>query len=625
MPAHENTLILEGVRRLMSERLIPEDELSELLSKLMRERHAPRAARNGTGESGPAPDDRLSRRTYQVHEFFAFQGSDFVLNAFTQLLKRTPDKEEIEPWAARLIADPVWGRLDVLQGIAQSDEAALQGTRISDLEEWVRSAAGEGLGPASAPLRQRLLSLPVVGPWLHRLALILNLPGIEAELTQIQRSLRQSAHVQRLTGAGVSNRLVGLSAEADEVRVSQYSLHAAVISLTARVDSMSKGLDALRDGNGTVGRFATEDSVRRAEIALKQLKSDMDTVGKPLVREVENLKCGVAAQASRLEEVFHSLNEFSSALPPADDVIAIAEHVRNGRFVMQDAWLSLRQEVDRIVQTEEARHNGLERELDQQKRNVLDIDRRIALLLEEARRRMPETYTAQQLSDLTSSLSQFHESMYVRFEDIYRGSRDDIKSRQRVYLDRVLEVCNHLPDAPVLDLGCGRGEWLELLRESNIRSLGIDSNAVMIERCRELDLPVKRSDLLEYLSHHPTASLAAVTAFHVVEHLKTDVLIRMLDEAFRVLRPGGLLICETPNPGNLLVACTSFYMDPTHERPVPPLLLQFLAEQRGFVRNSLVYLHPHPEYLRLSGSETEERLNQLLYGPQDYAVIGYKA
>jgi O-antigen chain-terminating methyltransferase len=171
---------------------------------------------------------------------------------------------------------------------------------------------------------------------------------------------------------------------------------------------------------------------------------------------------------------------------------------------------------------------------------------------------------------------------YVSFEDTFRGTRDDIKARAGQYLGTFREAGIEPGDGLILDLGCGRGEWLEVLSEHGYASRGVDTNNVMVGEARALGLDAVEQDAIAYLRGLDSDSVSAVTSMHLVEHLPYEVLIRLVDEALRVLRPGGVLILETPNPENLTVGSYWFYMDPTHRNPIPPPLLQWVVEARGF-------------------------------------------
>jgi O-antigen chain-terminating methyltransferase len=164
-----------------------------------------------------------------------------------------------------------------------------------------------------------------------------------------------------------------------------------------------------------------------------------------------------------------------------------------------------------------------------------------------------------------------------------------------------------------------------LLREHRIAARGVDTNRVQIERCRSEGLEVVEGDAIGVLAKLADESLDVVTAFHVVEHLTYTTVVELLDQIVRVLRPGGLLIVETPNPDNVLVGSCQFYLDPTHRHPIPSPLAKFLAEARGLHDVEVRPLHPTPDYEHLPGSEVAERLNRLFYGPRDYAILGFKA
>jgi SAM-dependent methyltransferase len=211
---------------------------------------------------------------------------------------------------------------------------------------------------------------------------------------------------------------------------------------------------------------------------------------------------------------------------------------------------------------------------------------------------------------------------YRSFEEKFRGSREQIKSRLRFYLPFLEPFKQTQPCPKAVDLGCGRGEWLELLAENGFSAQGIDLDDGMLAACRERGLSFEKADAIDCLKRLPDASLAIVSGFHIAEHLPFADLRTLVQESARVLKPGGLLILETPNPENLRVAGTNFYLDPTHERPLPPDLLKFLAEYYGFARIKIVRLQ-EPAELRAKASIT---LMDVLSGPSpDYAVIAQKA
>lgn len=170
------------------------------------------------------------------------------------------------------------------------------------------------------------------------------------------------------------------------------------------------------------------------------------------------------------------------------------------------------------------------------------------------------------------------------FQQEFRGSREEIARRLSVYLPVLEEAGVRELDGEVLDIGFGRGEWLFLLADHGYRAVGVDLDAGAVAAAREAGLDVAAGDALQALRERPDESLAAVTAFHVVEHIPGALLAGFVREVHRVLAPGGVVILETPNPENVAVGTTSFYIDPDHERPVPGPLLEFHARQAGFAQ-----------------------------------------
>jgi SAM-dependent methyltransferase len=212
----------------------------------------------------------------------------------------------------------------------------------------------------------------------------------------------------------------------------------------------------------------------------------------------------------------------------------------------------------------------------------------------------------------------FPDHFYRAFENTHRGSRELIRQRLLVYLPFVKSLAALSPDLPVLDIGCGRGEWLELMNDHGIAARGVDIDNGMLTACLERGLDAVSVDALAHLASLPNGSLLAVTGFHIAEHLPFASLQSLFAQAFRVLVPGGLLILETPNPENLLVGSANFYIDPSHQRPLPSQLLSFLAEHQGFSPVRLLRLQ---EEERLAVGGAASLYDVLANVSPDYAIV----
>ena len=211
---------------------------------------------------------------------------------------------------------------------------------------------------------------------------------------------------------------------------------------------------------------------------------------------------------------------------------------------------------------------------------------------------------------------------YRAFEERHRGPRKLIRSRLQVYQPFITPLLGIYQPANAIDLGCGRGEWLELLQDTGFAPQGVDLDAGMLAACTERGLPVTQGDALSHLQSLDDASQCIVSGFHIAEHLTFDHLKALVQQAFRVLKAGGLLILETPNPENLVVGASNFYLDPTHLRPLPPPLLSFLPEYHGFARVRTLRLQEQPELRQRS----DITLMDVLGGVSpDYAVVAQKA
>jgi SAM-dependent methyltransferase len=212
--------------------------------------------------------------------------------------------------------------------------------------------------------------------------------------------------------------------------------------------------------------------------------------------------------------------------------------------------------------------------------------------------------------------------LYAGFEEVFRGSEEEIRARQQADAARFRGA-----PGPVADLGCGRGEFLEALKGAGLAGIGCDANPVMAARAREKGLDVDRADLLEWLAGRADSSLGGVTAFQVVEHLAPARLFDLVELAARKLAPGGRILFETVNPESVY-AMRWFWMDLTHVRPVPAPSLAQLLSGCGFRDVTIDWRSPVPASESLPAAAAADPafapIARLLFAPQDFAVTGVK-
>jgi SAM-dependent methyltransferase len=281
------------------------------------------------------------------------------------------------------------------------------------------------------------------------------------------------------------------------------------------------------------------------------------------------------------------------------------------------------------------RHNDAlfaraDQKLDRYRREVRDLLASLGAAL--ARVEQAEAGHGAAAADLARARD---EHAYFELERRYRGTEEDIRERVSRYLPYLAA------GGPALDLGCGRGEALAVLRDHGIAARGVDGSARMVAACRERGLEAAQGDLFAALAASPPAGLGAVLSFHVIEHLPIASLDRLVRLAWRALRPRGVLILETPSPLSLVVAARNFWLDPTHVRPVHPESLRLLYELAGFDPVERLDLRPFSAAERLpeidlarlpaeqraladAVNRLRDHLDELLYGCQDFGLVGVK-
>jgi SAM-dependent methyltransferase len=523
-------------------------------------------------EFEPHEDDH-----YHVNDLLEFHDAEFIRNAYRAILKREPDDDGFAEFLGNLRSGR-FNKIDVLASLRFSPEGKGKGVRVDALSF-----------PA---FLRRLYRVPVIGYLVELVVSLFRLPLLLRSQRQLESySVGQDA---RLTGhINLSNSLL---ADAIEQRS---ELWARWANERLRVDISKATAQLSEDFSKIVSEMS--ESHRKVTGLQHQQIGALFREQQEIIEDQKRLRADIQAYLSAEQERARRQAE--------------AQEKYDERLQHAGA------QYETLVEFINARVGQVAQKLQQTRTELVMHERRLTLLLEEARKRLPQPLAPEQLRTMANEEPHVLDALYASFEDQFRGSRAEIKERFHVYLPILKEAS---VTTGILDLGCGRGEWLEVLKEEGFEARGVELNSAMVEACRERGLEVTVSDAIAYLQGLPDNSLRAVTGFHFIEHLPFETLIKMLDEVVRVLRSGGVVIFETPNPENVLVGSHFFYFDPTHRNPLPGEMIQFLLESRGLARVELMKLHP-ADALKVEGDdELTERFNEYFFGPMDYAVIGRK-
>ncbi len=568
---------------------------------------------------------------YHVSDLTRFHDHAFVQHAYRAILRRGPDAHGYRGFLEGLRSARL-NKIDVLAQLRYSAEGRAKQVEISGL-----------FVPA---MIRKSYRLPVVGYLMNLLIGLYRLPMsirnqqqfeghvlaqqeiIADHINHIARVIRsQAGDIRRLISqerADHNERLTRLSesVQQETARMTQ--------ELTARLGDFSDKLAKQSD-------LFTEQSMQ-----LTELKKQSDEHAEHLVDAKQKFTDNLAGMRtellSRVENQLHQTNESLTALSTSLSENASKWQQEFTKF--QFAALQWREQIrvseeelkqadsdqQQLIASEAANiRSQIESLLEryQQVNTELVLQRQqTANFLTEAGKRLPASFDKRQLEKLSGSASHLLDAFYASFDEKFRGSRQEIKDRLRIYLPFLTEHGVGTKSTPIIDVGCGRGEWLELLYEQRLNATGVETNTMLVGQCRDRGFKVVEKDLIQYLHAQKPGTLGAVTAFHVVEHLDIDSIAQFLDEAVRVLKPGGLVIFETPNPRNVLVGSCNFYFDPTHRNPLPSEVMSFFLTTRGFVDVQVIELNPSDDTPVDDTSDLAQRFNKYFYGPMDYAVVG---
>ena len=525
------------------------------------------------------PDDQ-----YEVGSFMQLYDVDFVEAVYRAVLKREPDPSGSGFYLEGLRSGKL-ERVDVIVTLLDSAEGQRHNVRVSGL--------------ALPRLMRRLTALPIIGYPIRLGVDLLRLPVLIRRLHHAIASTSQLSHSrnqQIIEHLNTTNRL-----------------------RTENLDELSSGLDEVAASVARVGESSERRAERLSEILSERLEAK-DAEQRARTDELNSRLDLIAKESQAHTDRHDALSAQISGL--TNDV--------NSRLVslISSSETQVRETTAEIQRIRD-RHADLTRYSEteianlvthaQQLRRELALQRAVLAVLEESNQ--PST-KRDELAASTAAAHRSLDAVYVELEDRFRGSRDEVKNSQAFYLPLVQSAPNQ--DLPIVDLGSGRGEWLELLRETGAHAIGVDTNRVMIDLCHERGFEMIEQDGLSYLRSLPDESLRAVTGFHIIEHLSPETLMLLLDQIMRTVRTGGFVAFETPNPDNLFVGSNYFYFDPSHHHPLPSNLVKLCLESSGFQNVAVTPLHPCAEGRFVENDDVSKRLNDLFYGPMDYAIVGWK-
>ena len=555
----------------MSHDLGPNVDVQRLMHQIranVANQHRPAAVRNGTAP-GPSNGHLNPSNHYHVNDLLRFHGEDFVRQAYRALLRREPD----EPGMAHHLEQLASGRfnkLDVLASLHSSPEGRSSQVTLSGLK------------------------LPVMVRRLGRIPLLGYLVRVAVGIGRLPRLVQYQSQFEFYTWSQQRNIIEHQDQHYKELSDSLQQISAQILEMMQQAAEQQQASElSLQQYEELIARYHAFESTIAERLA--EIRKAGDDSSLKLNEQAQQL----VNQQQHLDRIDHTITQ---------------QHADTQKLVSD-----FNQELRKELEAEVLRHENTVLRQEQTDASLLMQERRLTVLLDQiehnAAPNLPLTEIAANEKD------HLLDALYASFEDRFRGSREEISRRLQVYVPFLQEA---KITGGVLDIGCGRGEWLQLLRSEGIEARGVDRNRVFIESCRGAGLDVVEQDSLIYLRSQPDNSLSAVSAIHFVEHVPFEKLIAVVDEIRRILKPGGLLIAETPNPENFMVGSCNFYADPTHRNPIPSETLKFLLESRGLRCKDVLKLRPWDE-ARIDGdSELISRFNEYFYSAPDYGIIATK-
>ena len=380
-------------------------------------------------------------------------------------------------------------------------------------------------------------------------------------------------------------------------------LYSLVQNITSEINSLKSNV--IQDEV----KMELEEKIEDLEQIVINVPTEIDKIYSVHERELQEMAQIIRSETDRgLKNIEHSIEENVSVV--INDINQVEEEL----YKMQESILSNKNEFNSLKKAQEKAISRQQQMLNR----YMHMDEIVML--------PPREKIVNSSDDM----------MYEVFENKYRGSEEVIRERLEEYI-KYLNKTEQM-HYKCLDLGCGRGEWLQLLQEQGYEAIGIDTNSEAIRMCTSKGLRAECADILNYLAELKEESIDIITGFHIIEHLEYEELNQVIIQCNRVLKENGLIIFETPNPRNLIVGACNFYTDATHVKPVHPERIKFQLEYAGFYDIEYIYWQKsHIEYHEklvkdIQKSQLSERIKGLLIQdseymncPADYGIVGRKA
>lgn len=509
-----------------------------------------------------------------VKEFYKYSDRELIEKAYISILFRKPDSEGENHFLSYLRSSE-YSATEILYMLRHSSEGEKNGVNIVGLDEEYTKRMK----------RKKLMSIPVIGRCVKYIG---GLSRVNRKIENLKNEnyyLRDKLYSWKLM---LDGRTAQLTQRIDVSEKRTAGLLKAMESRLSELDAVTRRLDD--NVNELLKSYKiNNEMISKQATSITELSKEFDRTSISCENSIRELD-------AYTHQIGNNVTEINKALSNYDGILSeyVREDKKNLQLLLAEAF-SLKSRLNAL-------ENSTERTADKSSSNTYET-------------------CVVPVSNVYSSID------YFDFENHFRGSREHVKNVQRVYIPYFEGKKN------VLDLGCGRGEFTELLRENDIGVTGVDMYEPYVEYVKALGLPVVLDDAISYLSSQKSTD--GIFLGQVVEHISVDQIVTICNMAYEKLEEGCCLIMETPNPRSLAMYYNAFYIDPSHQKPVHPYALKYIAEKSGFSDVRILYTDTSkvpfsipkiqkddPDYKEFNAAM--QRVSELLFGSQDYSVIARK-